>query len=384
MTAPPRPAATGETAAGSAAESAAEGSAAETAEGSAAGSDASDRSGRLRRPHRRVVLVALGAVMTLAVAWWGRSWVAGAAGTVARASPGWLVVAVLAKGVSMAGLALGQRRLVGRGAQRRPGLRSVLATAYAGNTISTTFPLAGAGLSAAFTYRRYVAGGAPAPQVATGLAVSWAVATSALTAVLSAAAAATGQTGLLVTGLLGGLASMAVVVGLLVAVRSGRGQSWGSAVGTRTVRLVQRVAHRPAGDPGQLVGRALRQLGETRLRSRDVSAAAGHGLVLWTADVACLGAALLAIGARLPLPLLVLAWSAGVAATSFSLTPGGLGLVEAALTAALVAAGLPATAALAGVLLYRVIGFWLTGAVGALVLVSTRGGGAVRPAQDGT
>jgi len=357
-------------------------SAAQAGTGSVAGSVASGRSGRLGR--RGVVLVAVGAVMALAVAWWGRRWVAGAAETVAGASAGWLVLAVLAKGVSMAGLAQGQRRLLGRGAQRRPGLPSVLATAYAGNTISTSFPLAGAGLSAAFTYRRYVAVGAPAAQVATGLAVSWAVATSALTAVLSAAAAATGQTGLLVTGVLGCGASVAVVIGLLVTVRSGRGQSWGSAIGTRTVRLVQRVSHRPAGDPGQLVRRALRQLGETRLRRRDVSAAAGHGLVLWAADIACLGSALLAVGARLSLPLLVLAWSVGVAATSFSLTPGGLGLVETALTAALVAAGLSATAALAGVLLYRVVGFWLTGAVGALVLVSTRGGGAGHPARDGT
>lgn len=347
-----------------------------TATGATAPTAGATESGR----PRRVVLVSLGVVIALALAWWGRSWVAGAAGTVVGASPWWLGLAVLAKGVSMAGLALGQRRLVGRGAERRPGLRSVLATAYAGNTISTAFPLAGAGLSAAYTYRRYVAGGAPAAQVATGLAVSWAVATSALTAVLSAAAAATGQTGLLITGVLGCAASVAVVIGLLVAVRSGRGQHWGAVVGTRAVRVAQRLSHHPVGEPRELVRRALTQLGETRLRSRDVSAAAGHGLVLWTADMACLGAALLAVGARLPLPLLVLAWSVGVAATSFSLTPGGLGLVETALTAALVAAGLSATAALAGVLLYRVVSFWLVGAVGALVLAGARGGGVVRAA----
>lgn len=325
-----------------------------------------------------MIPVAVGVTVTLVLAWWGHTWVAAAAGTVAGASPGWLVLAVLAKGVSMSGLAQGQRRLVGRGSEQRPGLRSVLATAYAGNTISTALPLAGAGLSAAFTFRRYVASGAPAAQVATGLAVSWAVATSALTAVLSGAAAVSGQTGLLVTGTLGGLASVAVVIALLVAVRSGRGQSWGAAVGTRVVRVVQAVSHRPVGDPGDLVRRALRQLGETRLRRRDVSVAAGHGVVLWTADIACLGLALLAVGVELPLPLLVLAWSVGVAATSFSLTPGGLGLVETGLTAALVAAGLSPTTALAGVLLYRMVGFWLVGAVGAVVLATTRRGRLAR------
>ena len=330
-----------------------------------------------------MALAAIGAALALAVTWWGRAWLAGAVDTIAATSPGWLVLAVLAKGVSMSGLAQGQRRLVGRGSERRPGLRSVLATAYAGNTISTALPLAGAGLSAAFTFRRYVAGGAPAAQVVTGLAVSWAVATSALTAVLSAAAAASGQTGLLVTGGLGGLASVAAVVALLVAVRSGRGQSWGAAVGTRALRALQGVSRRPVGDPGQLVRGALRQLGETRLRRRDVSAAAGHGLVLWTFDIACLGLALLAVGAELPLPLLVLAWSVGVAATSFSLTPGGLGLVETALTAALVTAGLSTTTALAGVLLYRVVSFWLVGAVGAVVLASMRGARAAAPDGGG-
>ncbi len=327
-----------------------------------------------RRPVRRVLLVVAGAVVAAALAWWGRTWLAGAADTLMRASPWWLLLAVAAKAASMVGLAQGQRRLVGRGSARRPRLRSVLATAYAGNAISTALPLAGAGLSAAFTFRRYVAGGAPSAQVATGLAVSWAVATSALTAVLSAAAAASGQTGLLVTGAVGGVASVAAVSGLLLALRSGRGQSWGAAVGTRTVRVVRRVARRPAGDPGQLVRHALEQLAETRLRRRDISAAAGYGVLLWTADIACLGFSLMAVGAELPLPLLVLAWSAGVAATSFSLTPGGLGLVETALTAALVTAGLSATTALAGVLLYRLVSFWLVGVIGAVVLATQRRG----------
>ena len=65
-----------------------------------------------------------------------------------------------------------------------------------------------------------------------------------------------------------------------------------------------------------------------------------------------------------PWTALVLAWSAGVGAASFNLTPGGLGVVEAALAASLVAAHLPATHAMTSVLVYRMISLWLVASVG--------------------
>ena len=40
-------------------------------------------------------------------------------------------------------------------------------------------------------------------------------------------------------------------------------------------------------------------------------------------------------------------------------TPGGLGAVEAALSAGLTAAGLPGAAAVSAVLLFRLLTFWL-------------------------
>ena len=50
-----------------------------------------------------------------------------------------------------------------------------------------------------------------------------------------------------------------------------------------------------------------------------------------------------------------------------NLTPGGLGVVEAALTGALVALGLPGATALTAVLIYRGITFWLAAAAGWLI-----------------
>jgi uncharacterized membrane protein YbhN (UPF0104 family) len=58
-----------------------------------------------------------------------------------------------------------------------------------------------------------------------------------------------------------------------------------------------------------------------------------------------------------PWSRLLLAWSAGSAAGSFSPTPFGLGVVDVALIAALHAAGLHTGDAVGAVLLYRVITF---------------------------
>lgn len=323
-------------------------------------------SGRQRL--RRILLEVVGLGLAAALGWWARAWLVGAVHSLAGASPVWLLFAVVAEWMAMASLAREQRRLIGRGPAGPVRLRSVLATTYAGNTLAVALPLAGSGLSAAFTFRRYVAAGAPAAQVAAGLAVSWALSSAAFTAVLALAAAGTGQTGLLVSGVLGGLASAAAVVGLLLALHSARVRAALGRVVLRVLPTVQRLVHRPVGDPDQLVATALSQVAATRLRRRDLTAAAGSAVLLWVADVACLGCALHAVDASVPLPQLVLAWAAGIGVNTLSLTPGGIGLVEAVLTAALVAAGLPATTALAGVLLYRLISFWLVGAVGAGLL----------------
>jgi uncharacterized membrane protein YbhN (UPF0104 family) len=61
-------------------------------------------------------------------------------------------------------------------------------------------------------------------------------------------------------------------------------------------------------------------------------------------------------------------------------TPGWIGVFEATLTATFVALGLASSAALGGVLLYRVLSFWLPTAAGVIrAVVSVR---AARPALD--
>jgi uncharacterized membrane protein YbhN (UPF0104 family) len=76
-------------------------------------------------------------------------------------------------------------------------------------------------------------------------------------------------------------------------------------------------------------------------------------------DMTCLWAALQAFSVEISLPALVLAYATGSVASRRSLPAGGAGLVEVLMTFALVWVGIPLAPALAGVLLHRLVSFWL-------------------------
>jgi uncharacterized membrane protein YbhN (UPF0104 family) len=91
-----------------------------------------------------------------------------------------------------------------------------------------------------------------------------------------------------------------------------------------------------------------------------------HGLgvlgnaIYWAGDILCLWAALRCVGnERLSVSALVLAYSGGYVLTRRSLPAGGAGVVELALTLALVGMGLSFVPALVGVIIYRLFNFWL-------------------------
>jgi undecaprenyl-diphosphatase len=86
-------------------------------------------------------------------------------------------------------------------------------------------------------------------------------------------------------------------------------------------------------------------------------------------------AALLAFGASPGLLPVTAAYLVGSAVGSVSPTPGGLGVTEAALVASLTTIGVPAATAVAGVLAFRLLTFWLPMAPGAVALhqLSERG-----------
>jgi uncharacterized protein (TIRG00374 family) len=92
----------------------------------------------------------------------------------------------------------------------------------------------------------------------------------------------------------------------------------------------------------------------------------------WAFDYATLVAALAAVGSRPRPALVLLAFCAAQILAQIPITPGGLGFVEAGLTAMLKLAGVPAGAAVLATFAYRLFSYWLPLPLGAAGWVAHR------------
>ena len=90
----------------------------------------------------------------------------------------------------------------------------------------------------------------------------------------------------------------------------------------------------------------------------------GGALLLTASYILCLDACVRALGGSASLASIAVVYLTGNAVGSIVPTPGGLGAVEAALSAGLTAAGLAGTEAVSAVLLFRTLTFWLPVPVG--------------------
>lgn len=97
--------------------------------------------------------------------------------------------------------------------------------------------------------------------------------------------------------------------------------------------------------------------------------------VYWVGNLVTLWAALHSVGQSLPMAELVLAFATGQAAMILPLPLGGVGGVDAALTYALTAFGIPLAPALVAVAVFRLFSFWLPTfpAIPALALIARAG-----------
>jgi uncharacterized protein (TIRG00374 family) len=172
--------------------------------------------------------------------------------------------------------------------------------------------------------------------------------------------------GLLQAALIG-LSVFAVlfVIGALLFANDRLLRAIGRALRTANRRL------RPRGTPSDELPERL--LGERDLLRRSlgrawpraVATAAGR----WLFDFLSLYAALLAVGARPPLSVALLAYSAAQLLGQLPLTPGGLGVVEAGLTGTLALAAVPGGPAALATLAYRLVSYWLALPVGLLAWI---------------
>jgi putative heme transporter len=273
-----------------------------------------------------------------------------------QADPGWVVAGFGAECVSMAAFALLQQRLL-RAAGAALTFGSLLAIAYTSTAVTLAVPVAGSGMAAAYAQRQFRARGADTAMAGLALLIAGVVSTVAFATIAAVGAILSGSPAAAVLGLLTS-ACCAAAAGLIVVVlHSPRGRARLGPPAAVLIRLSQRLAHRPAGDPATIAAGVLRRLGSFNLGPAATAAGFGYALVNWAADAACLAAAIAAIGVAVPWDKLLLIWSAGAAAASFSPTPYGLGVVDIALITALTRAGLASPDAVGAVLLYRIITF---------------------------
>jgi uncharacterized protein (TIRG00374 family) len=108
-----------------------------------------------------------------------------------------------------------------------------------------------------------------------------------------------------------------------------------------------------------MLGQVLPRLVEVAQQPRKLTRGILGTLLLSLAYIFCLAACVAAFSRSVPIAKIGLVYLTGSAIGSIIPTPGGLGAVEAALTAGLTAAGLPGAASASAVLLFRLLTFWL-------------------------
>jgi uncharacterized protein (TIRG00374 family) len=269
----------------------------------------------------------------------------------------WFVLAVASEAISLASFGLSRKLLIqvnGRPAS----FRSVMAITYAANALSISVPFAGAELAMVFSYRQFRRHGVDAATTGWTLAVSAIFSTSALAF-------------LLVIGALAGSASLASAAGFLGAVVFiVPGAAVLLALRYQSVRrLLHQIIAWLVGVSRSIFGvpahgvdgldEFLDRVASLRLPWPVYVEVFGLAVLNWAADCGALACAIAATGQSVPWHSLLLVYGAGAAVGSTGITPGGFALVELALTAALTAAGLHRSPALAAVLAYRLVNFWL-------------------------
>jgi putative heme transporter len=304
------------------------------------------------------VVVLLGVEVAL-----GAPTLRGAATALGGAQPGWIAAAVLAEGASMDLFARLRRRLLAA-AGIRVRLGDALAGVYAAGAVHLTVP-GGAAVSTAYAYRWMRNQGAGAAAVTWTLAAGGVISTSALAAIAAAGSLLVGATSTLLTLVLDVVLVVALVVGVR---RLRRRPDLAVVAGLHLLTWRNKLLRRPPAQGTDALNQLVSQLRLVRPGVRDWTAAVTYGVGNWLFDIACLAASAAALSVRgVTLPLLLLAYTAGMAASGISVLPGGIGVVDTAMVLTLVAGGIPAAAALSAILVYRLISLVGVAAAGWLV-----------------
>jgi uncharacterized protein (TIRG00374 family) len=284
--------------------------------------------------------------------------------------PRWFVLAILCEIGSLVAFGLSRRRLLRAGGDQAR-FSSVMAITYAGNALSMSIPFAGAQLAVVFSYQQFRRRGLDPAVTGWALGVSAIASSSALALILVIGALAGGAPLATAAGILGAAVFALPAITVILALRYPRARAAANRVIGWAIGLVRRIIRKPGLDPAALE-EFLTQLAGIRLRWPEYAEVFGLAVLNWLGDCACLACAIRATGQPVPWAGLLLAYGAGAVAGSTGVTPGGFLIVETALTAALAAAGMTQATALAAVLAYRLVNFWMILLGGGVTLVFLR------------
>jgi uncharacterized protein (TIRG00374 family) len=198
---------------------------------------------------------------------------------------------------------------------------------------------------------------------ASSAVASWCIALSGILSA-TALAAISAVAGLAASGapdwpVLGGVLAVVVAVTVGVTRLARRPESLHRAVGSG-LAAANRLRRRQADHGFDRIVAFLDQLRSVRLGPAHATVAVTYAVANWLLDAVCLWMCCLAVDAdRLTTTQLLVAYCAGMAAASIPVVPGGLGVIDSALILGLVAGGMPASTAIAAVVLYRIISLGL-------------------------
>ncbi len=324
---------------------------------------------RRRRHLRGIVGLLVVALAVGALAVTGHSVLGEAFATFGHLRWIWIPPAVLAEATSMGAFARMQRHLF-RVSGVRMRLRSTLAVTYAANAVSLSLPVAGPAASVGYSFTQFRRFGADSAAASWTLGVSWVVSTFTLGVVLAAGALASGNTTTAILGFLSAVVAVAPLVAVLLALRNERARAVIRRLALSAWAKVGRVGRRPADEWAAAlpVDAFLDELSAVNMSASSYLHVGALSLWNWFGNALCLVFAILATGGDVPWHGLLLAFAVGTGAALLPLTPGGVGVVEIALAAALVVAGMHGPHALAAVLVFRIISFWLVIAIGWVVV----------------
>ena len=244
-------------------------------------------------------------------------------------------------------------------AMRGPSFSAVVSSQLAGNALSKIAPGGGA-VGGALQYKMLIQAGLPGPRAVAGLTAANLLSFAAVLAMPVLAVPAILRGGVSHDLLEATAVGLAVFVALFaigaVLIAYDGALAWVGRVIQRVRNRLRRRSEPLTQLPDRLLRERDRIVGTLGPRwKRALAATSGR----WALDYATLLAALAAVGSQPRPSLVLLAFCAAQILAQIPITPGGLGFVEAGLTAMLALAGVATGDAVLATFVYRLFSYWL-------------------------